>query len=82
MQTRSGWVGGLLAFADTEFSAHLLRRELARHAEPRFGGVGIKRTNAHPGGASFDVAQWRQRVEELPQAVRDGGDLAGLTADR
>jgi hypothetical protein len=79
VRTPAGLVGGLLAFADNEIHAHVLKRELGRHGEPRFGGVGVKRTARHAEGASFDVIGWRERVSRLPQHARAGGDLAELS---
>lgn len=71
-----GMAGGVLAWASNEFHAHLLKRYFARLAVPQYG-VGVLRTPAHPAGATFDIAEWRARMDALPADCRDG-DVALL----
>ena len=75
-----GIVSGILAFADNEFFAHLLCRELGAFAVRSYGGVHVRRTEWSPEGAEFDVSQWRKMMRQVPSVARVRWDRIVVTS--
>jgi len=61
-----GLVMGVLAAANNEFHAHILRRELRKA-----GTVDIERTEYHPDSATFSISQYKEKYRQRMAAKKE-----------